>query len=89
MQKIKMTGLLSAIILSLAAISCGSNQTSEVSDNRIATETDDLNFTSRNHRRADEAVLPGIEVLRKSGFSALKGKRVGLITNPTGIDNTM
>lgn len=90
MQKIKMTGLLSAIILSLAAISCGNHtSSSEVNDGQIATESDGRNFTSPDHRTADEAVLPGIEVLRKSGFSALKGKRVGLITNPTGIDNTM
>jgi uncharacterized protein YbbC (DUF1343 family) len=40
----------------------------------------------------DEAnfrVKPGIEVLRESGFEALKGKRVGLITNPTGVDNSL
>lgn len=34
-------------------------------------------------------VKPGIEVLRDGGFEQLKGKRVGLITNPTGIDNSM
>lgn len=34
-------------------------------------------------------VKPGIEVLRDRGFDLLKGKRVGLITNPTGIDNSM
>lgn len=33
-------------------------------------------------------VKPGIEVLRESDFSILKGKRVGLITNPTGIDRS-
>lgn len=32
-------------------------------------------------------VKPGIEVLRDNGFAQLQGKRVGLITNPTGIDN--
>lgn len=31
-------------------------------------------------------VKTGIEVLRDSGFEALKGKRVGLVTNPTGVD---
>lgn len=31
-------------------------------------------------------VKPGIEVLRDSGFECLKGKRVGLVTNPSGID---
>ncbi len=34
-------------------------------------------------------VKPGIEVLRESGFQALKGKRVGLITNPTGVHNAL
>lgn len=38
---------------------------------------------------ADAIVKPGIEVLRDNGFAELKGKRVGLITNPTGIDNSM
>ena len=34
-------------------------------------------------------VKPGIEVLRDRGFEGLKGKRVGLITNPTGVDNKL
>lgn len=34
-------------------------------------------------------VKPGIEVLRDGGFSQLRGKRVGLITNPTGVDNSL
>lgn len=34
-------------------------------------------------------VKPGIETLRDSGFEALKGKRVGLITNPTGVDRDL
>lgn len=35
------------------------------------------------------SVKPGIEVLRNNGFQQLKGKRVGLITNPTGVDNNL
>lgn len=31
-------------------------------------------------------VKPGVEVLRDSGFRGLKGKRVGLVTNPSGVD---
>lgn len=31
-------------------------------------------------------VLTGIDVLKARGFDVLKGKRVGLITNPTGVD---
>ncbi|MCD8388039.1 MAG: DUF1343 domain-containing protein [Bacteroidales bacterium] len=34
-------------------------------------------------------VKPGIELLRDNDFAALKGKRVGLITNPTGVDNSL
>ena len=34
-------------------------------------------------------VKPGIEVLRDNNFEGLHGKRVGLITNPTGVDNNL
>ena len=34
-------------------------------------------------------IKTGIEVLKEQHFECLKGKRVGLITNPTGVDNTM
>lgn len=34
-------------------------------------------------------IKTGIEVLKEQHFACLKGKRVGLITNPTGVDNTM
>lgn len=34
-------------------------------------------------------VKPGIEVLRDSDFAQLRGKRVGLITNPSGVDNDL
>ena len=36
-----------------------------------------------------QAVKPGIEVLRDGGFRELQGKRVGLVTNPSGIDNNL
>ena len=35
---------------------------------------------------ASPKVKTGIEVLRDNGFKSLQGKRVGLITNPTGVD---
>lgn len=34
-------------------------------------------------------VKTGIEVLKEQNFRCLEGKRVGLITNPTGVDNGM
>ncbi len=38
---------------------------------------------------APAQVRPGIEVLRDNNFDILKGKRVGLLTNPTGVDNDL
>ena len=34
-------------------------------------------------------VTTGIENLKQRNFDALQGKRIGLITNPTGVDNSM
>ncbi len=34
-------------------------------------------------------VKPGVEVLRDNNFDILRGKRVGLITNPSGVDNKL
>ena len=31
----------------------------------------------------------GVEVLREGGFECLRGKRVGLVTNPTGVDRDL
>lgn len=34
-------------------------------------------------------VRPGIEVLEARGFEGLAGKRVGLVTNPSGVDRNL
>ena len=34
-------------------------------------------------------VKPGVEVLRDRGFDVLQGKRIGLVTNPTGVDRNL
>ena len=34
-------------------------------------------------------VIPGVEVLEQDGFSLLKGKRVGLVTNPSGVSRDL
>ena len=34
-------------------------------------------------------VKPGIEVLREQDFKCLEGKRVGLVTNPSGVDSNL
>ncbi|GJQ63847.1 MAG: hypothetical protein SCALA702_29000 [Melioribacteraceae bacterium] len=36
-----------------------------------------------------QMVKPGIEVLRDQNFSILEGKKVGLVTNPTGVDSKL
>ena len=36
-----------------------------------------------------QRIKTGIEVLKSQNFKILEGKRVGLITNPTGIDNNL
>lgn len=36
-----------------------------------------------------QKVVTGIEVLKQEHFKRLQGKRVGLITNPTGVDNQL
>ncbi len=38
---------------------------------------------------AQPLVKTGIEVLSDSGFEILKGKKVGLVTNPTGVDSRL
>lgn len=40
-------------------------------------------------RRPEDVVRPGIEVLESRGFDCLRGKRVGLVTNPSGVDRNM
>ena len=42
-------------------------------------------FPRQTSTKSIAPVKPGIDVLRDRGFDILKGKRVGLITNPTGI----
>lgn len=36
-----------------------------------------------------QRVYTGIEVLRRDGFAALRGKRVGLLTNPSAVDGAL
>ena len=38
---------------------------------------------------ATAQVKTGIEVLRDGGFKQLQGKRVGLVTNPSGVDRNL
>ena len=44
------------------------------------------NLAAENDGCSRVAVKTGVEVLRDSGFEGLKGRRVGLVTNPSGVD---
>lgn len=38
---------------------------------------------------AGAVVKPGVEVLRDNGFKELQGKKIGLLTNPSGVDRNL
>lgn len=42
-----------------------------------------------SHQCGGQRVFTGLDVLRESGFEILRGKRVGLVTNPTGVDENL
>ena len=44
---------------------------------------------SQKDSTARSVVKPGIEVLRDHNFDVLRGKRVGLVTNPSGVDRNL
>ena len=47
-------------------------------------------LTGMNELQAQKIkIKTGIEVLKSQNFKCLEGKRVGLITNPTGVDNNL
>lgn len=46
-------------------------------------------FAAVNTGYGQAVIKTGIEILKEQGFDCLEGKRVGLITNPTGVDNRM
>lgn len=46
-------------------------------------------LASQGATRDKVAISTGIEVLKHDGFKLLQGKRVGLVTNPTGVDNDL
>lgn len=72
----KMTNLIIGIALALVGCS-------------TAPHTDESNVPETLTDIPSAVVKPGIEVLEERDFAPLKGKRVGLVTNPTGIDNSM
>ena len=46
-------------------------------------------FLNTDAYASGPVVKTGIEVLRDRGFDVLKGKRVGLVTNPSGVDRNL
>lgn len=77
----KMYASILSLMAAVASISCTSTPAPSEADKDI-TSNDIVS-------ESQQIVKPGIEVLRDDGFRQLAGKRVGLITNPTGIDNNL
>lgn len=77
------------IFLSLIIILTGVSFCFGSDNNSALRGTTDDTSSPRCASTTSPIVKPGIETLRESGFAPLKGKRVGLITNPTGVDNNL
>ena len=75
--------LLSALAASALLASCAQTRVPASSSDAPPTRTTD---TMAVRLGAEETVRPGIEVFLTDVPPALRGKRVGLITNHTGID---
>jgi uncharacterized protein YbbC (DUF1343 family)/CubicO group peptidase (beta-lactamase class C family) len=69
---------------------CGSIEDGEVADDEKDGKTEEPSPGPSLRGRGEfvGAVKLGIDVLKRDGFAPLKGKRVGLITNHTGVDST-
>ena len=80
-------------ILLFIFISCSNKiQKSESTNdfsNTLATIYDTIYIEKTNTNLPDDKVLTGIDVLTKRQFDILKGKRIGLITNQTGVNNKL
>jgi uncharacterized protein YbbC (DUF1343 family)/CubicO group peptidase (beta-lactamase class C family) len=61
------------------------NEIAKRTDKPVTTRGERAAGTRRPNDRTDQ-VLNGIDVLAATGFEALKGKRIGLLTNQTGVD---
>jgi len=48
-----------------------------------------MNSASAQNKTENPKVMTGIEVLRSEHFKQLEGKRIGLITNATGVDHNL
>jgi len=77
-----LTGLRSRVAtIAAAAIGADAPGVSVVGYNETLTAAGVRRMIAPNHR-----VLTGLDVLEQDKFAALKGKRIGLITNHTGLD---
>ena len=68
---------------------CAGDKTVIVRDTVVVEKTDTVERERLVEVYSRPRVKTGIEVLRDSGFECLKGKRVGLVTNPSGVDSRL
>ena len=83
-----MTNILLGLLLA-ATVGCSGNKAESNAAPDNLTGKSAQTATEQNSIPVEASVMPGIEVLAEENFAPLKGKRVGLITNPTGIDNSL
>lgn len=80
-------------ILLLILTSCSNKISNSESLNdyptNITTVSDTIFIEKESSKLSSVKVLNGIDVLAKMDFSVLKGKRVGLITNQTGVNSQL
>lgn len=79
------------LLLSCAAVACGPRKRAAKTDTvKVETVIEKVVEVERTVEVPCRAVVkPGIEVLRDRGFDILQGKRVGLVTNPSGVDRNL
>lgn len=83
--------ILTILLLILTSCSNRISKSESLNDysTNVVTVSDTVYLEKENSNFDNVKVLPGIDVLAKRTFSILEGKRVGLITNQTGVNNEL
>lgn len=82
---------LTIFLMSYAAVACGPRKRPVKTDTvKVETVVEKVVEVEKTVEVPCSVVVkPGIEVLAERGFDILKGKRVGLVTNPSGVDRNL
>ena len=80
--------LLSVIVSALGLIGCSSSTAPSPTTRQVAeaAPTKPVFHTPVIHTAPGPNVMLGIDILEADGFAPLRGKRIGLLTHPAGVD---